>query len=132
MLITHDLGVVVDMADRIAVMYAGKIVEIGSVDDIFYDSCHPYTWGLLKSVPKLTEKNKTDLMSITGTPPDLYKPPAGCGFASRCEYAMKICYEHQPPLFDCGENHKSACWLKHRNAPDIERPIQPRGQSLEQ
>lgn len=130
-LITHDLGVVVDMANRIAVMYAGKIVEIGTVNEIFYESGHPYTWGLLNSIPKLTDTNKTELKAITGTPPDLFKPPVGCGFAARCEYAMKICYKQQPPLFDCGGIHKSACWLKHRDAPEVTRPGRHGGETLE-
>ena len=130
-LITHDLGVVADMADRIGVMYAGKVVEIGTSHDIFYNPEHPYTWGLLKSIPKLTDDNKTELESIMGTPPDLFKPPVGCGFAARCEYAMKICYERQPPLFDCGVEHKSACWLKHKNAPDVTKLSRGGGETLE-
>lgn len=127
-LITHDLGIVVDMASRVVVMYAGKVVEEGSIDDIFYDSWHPYTWGLLKSMPKLTEKNKTLLSTIDGTPPDLYAPPVGCAFAPRCEYAMKVCYDEQPKFYDCGQGHITSCWLKDSGAPAVVRPISKGGE----
>jgi len=123
MLITHDLGVVAEMADRIIVMYAGKVVESGMVNDIFFDSKHPYTWGLLNSIPKVDEQIKTELLAITGTPPDLFQPPAGCAFAARCEYAMKICYRKQPPEFDCGDRHRSSCWLLHADAPEVLSPV---------
>lgn len=123
-LITHDLGVVAEMADRIIVMYAGKVVESGMVNDIFFDSKHPYTWGLLNSVPKVDEQNKKELLAITGSPPDLFQPPAGCAFAARCEYAMKICYRKQPPEFDCGDHHMSSCWLLHPDAPKIVSPVE--------
>jgi oligopeptide transport system ATP-binding protein len=123
-MITHDLGVVADIAQRIMVMYGGKIVERGSVDDIFYKSRHPYTWGLLNSVPRLDiDKKQERLSSIEGTPPDLFAPPKGCPFADRCEYAMKICREQMPPMFNIGENHESACWLNHPDAPKVESPI---------
>ena len=121
-LITHDLGVVADMAQRIVVMYAGKIVESGSLDDIFYSPKHPYTWGLLKSVPRLDAKQKEELLPIEGTPPDLFAPPVGCGFAARCEYCMTICKEKQPEFSDVKEGHSAACWLLHPNAPKVERP----------
>lgn len=122
-LITHDLGVVVDMASRIVVMYAGKIVECGKLKDIFYNSYHPYTWGLLGSMPKLNEKNKIELNTILGTPPDLFNPPKGCAFAARCEYAMRICYEEQPEEYKCqGENHTACCWLLNPDAPKVKRP----------
>ncbi len=120
-LITHDLGVVADMAQRIIVMYAGKIIESGSLDDIFYKPKHPYTWGLLKSVPRLDSKHKEDLMPIDGTPPDLFAPPTGCGFAARCEYAMSICKEKQPEFLQVGEGHHTACWLSHPNAPKVDQ-----------
>jgi len=123
-LITHDLGVVAEMADRIVVMYAGKVVETGNVYDIFSDSRHPYTWGLLNSIPKVDEQNKKELLAISGTPPDLFQPPTGCAFAARCEYAMKICYKKQPPEVECGDAHWSSCWLLHPDAPKIESPVE--------
>ena len=122
-LITHDLGVVADMAQRILVMYAGKIVESGSLEDIFYRPQHPYTWGLLKSVPRLDARQKEELMPIDGTPPDLFAPPVGCGFAARCEYCMNICKEKQPEFLQVGDAHHSACWLNHPNAPKVDRPV---------
>jgi len=112
-LITHDLGVVANMASRVIVMYAGKIVETGSVDDIFFRPRHPYTLGLLKSIPRLDSDSKEDLMSIEGQPPDLFSPPAGCGFAPRCDYCMKICRMKQPEMYDISDNHTAACWLHH-------------------
>lgn len=116
-LITHDLGVVASMADRVAVMYAGKIVEIGSTEDIFYRPGHPYTRALLKSLPT-TDMNRTErLVSIPGTPPDLLNPPAGCGFASRCANCMKICQTQLPPQFEVGTNHQASCWLHHEDCP---------------
>ena len=118
-LITHDLGIVAEMADRIIVMYAGKIVERGSADDIFYEAQHPYTWALLNSIPKIDEENKKELAAISGTPPDLFDPPSGCAFAARCEYAMRICYKLPPPESSCGQNHYSACWLLHEQAPRL-------------
>lgn len=122
-LITHDLGVVADMAERIIVMYAGKVVETGAVDDIFYNPRHPYTWGLLKSVPRLDAENKEDLIPIIGTPPDLFAPPVGCAFAARCAYSMEVCYETQPDHMECGKGHSAACWLLHPDAPKVERPV---------
>lgn len=122
-LITHDLGVVANMAERVLVFYAGKIVESGSSSDIFYNATHPYTWGLLKSMPRLDMENKQQLASIEGTPPDLFSPPVGCGFADRCDYAMKICRLRQPDLIDLEEGHKAACWLLHEKAPKIQRAI---------
>ncbi len=110
-LITHDLGVVANMAERIYVMYAGQIVEHGDAHAIFKNPKHPYTWGLLGSAPRLDSEHKARLESIPGTPPDLLKPPAGCGFAPRCKYAMKICKDHQPPVYHFDENeHYCACW----------------------
>ena len=121
-LITHDLGVVADIAERVIVMYAGKVVESGYLDDIFYNPQHPYTWGLLKSVPRLDSGNKEDLIPIPGTPPDLFSPPKGCGFAARCKYAMKICYMMQPEMTDCERGHSAACWLLHSDSPKVVRP----------
>ena len=115
-LITHDLGVVANLADRVAVMYAGKIVEKGSARDIFYNTQHPYTKALLKSLPTVDTKKDEKLVSIPGTPPDLFAPPKGCGFASRCESCMKICKEYQPPTFEVGESHEASCW---RLRPDF-------------
>ncbi|MDO5516422.1 MAG: ABC transporter ATP-binding protein [Clostridium sp.] len=122
-LITHDLGVVADLCSRINVMYGGIIVETGTTEDIFYRGKHPYTWGLLGSVPNPKETTKEKLKPIEGQPPDLLKPPVGCPFAARCDYAMKICVEKQPPQFEVGENHKCACWLCHEDAPKVEAPI---------
>lgn len=116
-LITHDLGVVANMADRVAVMYAGKVVEEGCVRDIFYKPSHPYTKALLKSLPTIDTKKEEQLVSIPGTPPDLYAPPQGCGFASRCSECMKICRTNQPPVFDLDNGHKASCWKLHPDFP---------------
>ena len=116
-LITHDLGVVANLADRVAVMYAGKIVEKGSARDIFYNTQHPYTKALLNSLPTVDTKKDEKLVSIPGTPPDLFAPPKGCGFASRCESCMKICKEYQPPTFEVGESHEASCWRLHPDFP---------------
>ena len=118
--ITHDLGVVANMADRIAVMYAGKIVEYGSSEEIFYEPAHPYTWALLSSMPDLDTKEK--LEAIPGTPPDMIYPPKGDAFAQRNRYAMKIDFEKQPPAFPITETHWAATWLLHPNAPKVEPP----------
>lgn len=122
-LITHDLGVVADLCSRINVMYGGLIVEEGTTEDIFYRGKHPYTWGLLRSVPNPKSELKEKLIPIEGQPPDLLKPPVGCPFTARCDYAMKICKEKQPPLFEIEKGHKAACWLCHKNAPKVESPI---------
>jgi len=126
-LITHDLGVVANMADRVLVFYAGKIIESGKVDDIFYNPQHPYTWGLLNSVPRLNSGRKEKLVSIEGTPPDLFSPPAGCGFAARCAYAMKICKAVYPEMTDLGGGHECACWLLHDKAQKVRRSSQSGG-----
>lgn len=118
--ITHDLGVVANMADDIAVMYAGKIVEYGTADDIFYDPRHPYTWALLSSMPDLDTKEKLD--AIPGTPPNMIYPPQGDAFADRNKYAMQIDFEQQPPMFEVSPTHKAATWLLHPNAPKVEVP----------
>lgn len=112
-LITHDLGVVADMCDRVVVMYAGEVVETGTVDRIFYHPQHPYTKGLLASVPRLDMNRHEPLQPITGTPPDLLHPPVGCPFFARCAYAMEVCRAHKPALEDQGENQHAACWLQH-------------------
>ena len=116
-LITHDLGVVASLADRVAVMYAGKIVESGHSKDIFYAPKHPYTRALLRSLPQVDTDRSEKLVSIPGTPPDLISPPKGCGFASRCESCMKICREKHPPLYDLGDRHTASCWLLHKDCP---------------
>ena len=117
--ITHDLGVVAGMADRVAVMYAGQIIEYGTVDEIFYNPKHPYTWGLLNSMPTLSS---TKLEAIPGTPPDLLDPPKGDPFAARNPYAMKIDAEKQPPFFKVSDTHYVATWLLHKDAPKITPP----------
>ena len=113
-LITHDLGIVSSICDRIAVMYAGKVVECGTTDDIFYNPKHEYTKGLLRSVPKLNEKENTRLIAIEGTPVDMLNPPAGCPFAPRCPKCMKICLREMPPYTDYSDVHYSACWLNQK------------------
>lgn len=112
-LVTHDLGVVAEAADRVMVMYAGKVVESGTVDEIYYSPKHPYTWALLKSIPKLESEGKEDLYALTGTPPDLVSPPEGCPFASRCEHGMKICRKLMPSITEKSKTHSVACWLEH-------------------
>ena len=112
-LITHDLGVVASIADKIIVMYSGKIVEKGECNEIFSSHRHPYTWALLNAAPSLEIKNNRKLISIEGTPPDLINPPKGCPFASRCKYCMNICVEAAPPEYDYGAGHKVSCWLYH-------------------
>lgn len=121
-LVTHDLGVVANFADRIHVMYAGKIVEKGTTKDIFYKGEHPYTWALLSSVPDLYAENRKKLYSLEGTPPDLLLPLEGCPFASRCKYCMQICKEKMPPITNISESHSVLCWLKHPSAPEVEKP----------
>jgi oligopeptide transport system ATP-binding protein len=120
-LITHDLGVVAEICSRIIVMYAGIIVEQGTREDIFYNPKHPYTWGLLKSIPHIETEKKERLIPIDGQPPDLLKPPAGCPFYPRCEHAMEICVEQRPLYTDLSPVHKAACWLLHPNSPKVER-----------
>ena len=118
--ITHDLGVVANMADRIAVMYAGKIVEQGTSEDVFYDPRHPYTWALLSSMPDLDTNEK--LEAIPGTPPNMIYPPVGDAFAARNKYAMQIDFEMQPPMFKVSDTHYAATWLLHPDAPKVEMP----------
>jgi oligopeptide transport system ATP-binding protein len=125
--ITHDLGVVAEMAQRVVVMYAGKVVEQGTVDELFYHPQHPYTWGLLRSVPRLDHDSESELVPIPGTPPDLFAPPQGCAFAARCPYAMKACLEKDPEPTKLTETHSAACWLLHPDAPKVERPVEAGG-----
>ncbi|WP_326909607.1 ABC transporter ATP-binding protein [Sedimentibacter sp. MB31-C6] len=120
-LITHDLGVVADVCSRVVVMYGGLIMEKGSIRDIYYEPRHPYTMGLLKSIPKVTSDLKQKLIPIPGTPPDLLNPPTGCPFYARCDYAMRICNQEQPPYFKSEDGkHESMCWLLHPDAPKNE------------
>lgn len=116
LLITHDMGVVSNMADRIAVFYAGKIVEEGAAEDIFYAPGHPYTAALLRSRPRLDRDRRQCLISIPGAPPDLFAPPRGCAFAPRCGCALEICGRKQPGYFDVTGEHRVACWLYHEKA----------------
>lgn len=123
-LITHDLGVVARMAERISVMYAGKIVETGSAEDIFYHPEHPYTWGLLQSMPRRKHRGVDKfLTTIPGSPPDLFAPPQGCAFAARCQYCMKICKKQQPEVRTIHGEHTAACWLLDPMAPKIDKPV---------
>ena len=118
-LITHDLGVVAEMCDVVVVMYAGKIVEKGRVQDIFNNPQHPYTKGLLKSIPRFDMDRNQRLSPIIGSPPDLFAPPEGCSFYSRCEHAMKVCKQHDPALEEVRNNQLSACWLHHPLAKKV-------------
>lgn len=118
-LVTHDLGVVANFADRIQVMYAGQIMERGTAKEIFYESKHPYTWALLSSVPKVSTESKGELYALKGTPPDLILPLKECPFASRCEYCMRICKERNPMETSLSDTHKVSCWLMHPKAPKV-------------
>lgn len=118
--ITHDLGVVARIADRIAVMYAGKIVEYGSTEEIFFDPRHPYTWALFSSVPTLDDKGRLD--AIGGAVPSMHEPPIGDAFAPRNKYALEIDYELEPPMFEISKTHSAATWLLHPNAPKVQMP----------
>ena len=117
-IITHNLGVVANIADRVAVMYGGKLVETGDVEDIFHNPCHEYTKGLLRSIPKAHEKGG-ELQAIPGTPPDLMEPPVGCPLAARCKETMNVCPKSMPDYTDCGKNHKSACWMLDEMAQEV-------------
>lgn len=120
--ITHDLGVVANIADRVTVMYAGKMVETGTVDEIFYNAQHPYTWNLLASMPDLETEQGDELLVIPGTPPNMLYPPKGDAFAPRNKYAMKVDYEKEPPTFKISDTHYASTWLLHPDAPKVERP----------
>ena len=125
-LITHDLGVVANFADTIQVMYAGEVMESGTVDEIFKTPKHPYTWALIRSIPKInTDEDAEDvhLYSLSGTPPDLIMDIPGCPFADRCDYAMHICKQARPEVSKFSESHYCKCWLQHENAPEVERPL---------
>lgn len=118
-LVTHDLGVVANFADRIQVMYAGQVVERGTAREIFYEAKHPYTWALLSSVPKLAKESKQKLYTLQGTPPDLILPLEYCPFAARCEFCMPICKEQMPPETVLSDTHRLSCWLQHPDAPKV-------------
>ena len=120
--ITHDLGVVANVADRVAVMYAGQIVEYGSSHDIFYNPKHPYTWGLLGSMPDLDSEDSEELYTIPGAPPNLINPPVGDAFAPRNPYALAIDYKAEPPFYEVSPGHYAKTWLLHPEAPKVELP----------
>jgi oligopeptide transport system ATP-binding protein len=122
-LITHDLGVVAETAERVIVMYAGMMVESGTVQELFENTKHPYTWGLMESIPNLDLEEKTRLIPIEGSPPDLFSPPKGCPFAPRCKYAMEVCLDEMPPAYEVGKGHTSKCWLNDPRAPLAEMEI---------
>jgi oligopeptide transport system ATP-binding protein len=127
-LITHDLGVVASTAHRVAVMYGGRIVETGTVREIFYDPQMPYTWGLLASIPLPNADSSLELIPIPGTPPDATNPPKGCPFTSRCPYAMKVCGDEMPEPTTFSPEHWAACWLHHPMAPKVEPPARVGGE----
>ncbi|UKK97611.1 ABC transporter ATP-binding protein [Brevibacillus brevis] len=122
-IITHDLGVVAEIAHRMVVMYAGIVVETGTVEDVFASPRHPYTWGLMRSLPRLDEGEKQRLIPIEGSPPDLFNPPVGCPFAARCDFAMEICEQQMPVTSEFGRGHQAACWLHDPRAPRIEELV---------
>lgn len=122
-IITHDLGVVAEIAHRAVVMYAGVVVETGKVEDIFANPKHPYTWGLMRSLPRIDGVEKERLVPIEGTPPDLFHPPKGCPFAPRCQFAMEICEQQMPAASQFAGGHQAACWLHDSRAPKIEELV---------
>jgi oligopeptide transport system ATP-binding protein len=124
LLITHDLGVVAHIAQRVIVMYAGEIVESGTVEEIFSNPQHPYTWGLLESLPRMDATKGEKLKSIVGTPADLLHPPIGCAFSPRCPYTMEICEAKSPPSYRISEHHVASCWLQDERAPRVARTYQ--------
>jgi oligopeptide transport system ATP-binding protein len=126
-LITHDLGVVAHTAHRVVVMYGGKIVETGTLREIFYNPQMPYTWGLLASIPLPTADRSQELIPIPGSPPDMHDPPTGCPFTPRCPYAMRICSEEMPEYTTFSPEHRAACWLHHPMAPNVEPPARVGG-----
>ena len=126
-LITHDLGVVARMADDVAVMYAGEIVEHGSVDDVFYRAAHPYTIGLKAAMPRRSTSQAEGLKPIEGTPPDLFAPPEGCGYFARCPHAMRLCGPSHPPRVELDPRHEAMCWLHPPDAPSVVAALSRRG-----
>ncbi|MBP2019045.1 oligopeptide transport system ATP-binding protein [Symbiobacterium terraclitae] len=117
-MITHNLGVVAGMADRVAVMYGGRVAEVGTVNEIFEQPKHPYTWALLRAVPRL-DRSRTRLEAIAGSPPNMLQPPPGCPFHPRCAYAMNVCAAEAPQMTDLSREHRAACWLLHPDAPPV-------------
>lgn len=119
-IITHDLGVIAETCKNLIVMYGGMIMEKGTVQEIFHAPQHPYTIGLMESIPKIHKHAKERLIPIPGSPPDLMNPPQGCPFSPRCKHAMEICRKEYAPVYTIGPTHNSACWLLHEDAPDVE------------
>jgi oligopeptide transport system ATP-binding protein len=128
-LITHDLGVVANAAHRVAVMYSGRVIETGDVREIFYEPKHPYTWGLITSIPLPTADRSQELIPIPGSPPDPLDPPEACPFAARCPHTMGICTEEMPEFTKFSDEHRAACWLHHEMAPEVEPPARVGGAS---
>ncbi|MDX1357640.1 MAG: ABC transporter ATP-binding protein [Clostridia bacterium] len=128
-IITHDLGVIAEVCTDIIVMYGGMMMEKGTVDEIFYNPSHPYTNGLHSSIPHIVSGLRERLIPIEGSPPDLMKPPAGCPFSPRCPHAMQICLEQAAPMFTLSDTHTSACWLLHKDAPEVEGYVKGGGQN---
>lgn len=131
LMITHDMGVVADIADEIIVMYAGKIVEKAPCRELFYHPQHPYTWALLNSVPRIDCEEDSKLIAIEGSIPDMTNPPKGCGFCARCPYAMKICEEYEPPKTQLEKEHEISCWLMHEKADRSGLPYEIGGKTDE-
>ena len=119
-MITHDLGVIAKICDRVVVMYGGKVVEKGTAREIYYETAHPYTSGLMHSIARLETNRGEKLNPIEGTPPDLFSPPVGCPFAARCDYCMDVCKEYPPEEYSLSDEHMTRCWLQHEMAPDTE------------
>jgi len=126
-LISHDLGIISGMCERVIVMYGGMVMEEGSIDDIFYKTSHPYTKGLLNSIPKIENGKREKLVPIFGSPPDLLNPPKGCPFSGRCDYAMKICGSHLPGMKEISQSHRSACWMLHPKAATLSKGVLTNG-----
>ncbi len=124
-MITHDLGVIARLCDRVIVMYGGKVVERGTAEELFYDTAHPYTKGLMNSIAKLDTAKGEKLQPIEGTPPDLFSPPVGCPFAARCDYCMDVCNEIPPEVYQLTDEHATCCWLQHEMAPDNDMKKKP-------
>ena len=120
-LITHNLGCASSICDRIIVMYGGKIMEEGTTEEIFYEPHHPYTMGLLRSMPRVDAESYERLIPIEGSPVDMLNPPEGCPFAPRCEHAMKVCLQKMPPYVELGDNHRAACWLRVQDAIEAQK-----------
>ncbi|MCK5735804.1 MAG: ABC transporter ATP-binding protein, partial [Spirochaetaceae bacterium] len=121
--ISHDLGVVAEICSRVMVMYGGMVMEYANIDDVFSDPKHPYTIGLLESIPSIVQDRNVSLIPIPGSPPDMSNPPKGCPFHPRCRYARKICSLEVPPMFSIADDHGSRCWLLDDNAPENNNPF---------